>query len=388
MKIQVKNIYKIFGNKPEAQLGKVKAGMGKEALLDETGHTLGLNDISLDIEEGQIFVIMGLSGSGKSTLIRHFNRLIEPTDGHIIINGQDVMALPERELEDFRRHKISMVFQRFGLLPHKSVLDNTAYGLQIQGVGKAERAEKAGYWLEQVGLKGFEEQYPHQLSGGMQQRVGLARALTTDPEILLMDEAFSALDPLIRREMQDQLLELQQKLHKTIVFITHDLDEALRLGDRIAILRDGELVQVGSPEEILLKPADDYVQAFVQDVNRARVLTASHVLAPAKLTVTLKSKPQQAVELLKEHSSEYACVLDGTQLKGLITVLDAQRALNDNADSLANYLSSVESVRSDTELEQILPNILSNNGAPIAVTGKDGGFKGWVSCEKLISLVA
>jgi len=388
MKIQVRNIYKIFGNKPKAQLDKVKDGMGKDALLDATGHTLGLNNITLDIEAGQIFVIMGLSGSGKSTLIRHFNRLIEPTDGHILVDNEDVMAMDPKQLEDFRRHKISMVFQRFGLLPHKTVLDNTAYGLQIQGMDKASRHDKAHYWLEQVGLKGFENQYPHQLSGGMQQRVGLARALTTDPEILLMDEAFSALDPLIRREMQDQLLELQQKLQKTIVFITHDLDEALRLGDKIAILRDGELVQVGSPEEILLEPADDYVQAFIQDVNRAKVLTAGHVLIPAQLTATLKSQPAQVLELMKNHGMDYACVLDGRNLKGLITVLDAQRAHQSGADSLLDFLSPVHTVHSDTELEQVLPEMLTRQGAPIAVTNLEGDFEGWVCREKLIALVA
>lgn len=388
MKIQVKNIYKIFGSNPKAQLSRVKEGMDKDGLLDATNHTLGLNDVSLEIEAGQIFVIMGLSGSGKSTLIRHFNRLIEPTDGHILVDGEDVMAMSAAELEDFRRHRISMVFQRFGLLPHKTVIDNTAYGLQIQGMSREERHQKAGHWLDQVGLKGFENQYPHQLSGGMQQRVGLARALTTDPDILLMDEAFSALDPLIRREMQDQLLTLQQQLHKTIVFITHDLDEALRLGDRIAILRDGELVQTGTPEEILLSPADDYVQAFIQDVNRARVLTAGHALQPAQLTVTLKSQPQQVLDLIRNQGTDYACVLDGRNLKGLITQLDAQRALRDEADSLLDYLSEVHTVHSDTELEQVLPEMLNHQGAPIAVTGNDGEFEGWICRKKLIALVA
>ena len=235
----------------------------------------GLGDVykrQLQINKGEIFVIMGLSGSGKSTMIRHFNRLIDPTMGQILVEGVDVMQLSATELEEFRRHKMSMVFQRFGLLPHRTVVDNVAYGLEIQGIKKEARLAKANEWLETVGLKGYENQYPAQLSGGQQQRVGLARALATDAEILLMDEAFSALDPLIRSEMQDQLIELQEKLHKTIIFITHDLDEALRLGDRIAILKDGELVQQGSPDEILLHPADDYVEAFVKDVNRARAL--------------------------------------------------------------------------------------------------------------------
>ena len=237
------------------------------------GHTLGLRDINLEIEKGQIFVIMGLSGSGKSTLVRHLNRLIDPTEGAIYVGGIDVMNLSQMELEEFRRHRMSMVFQRFGLLPHRTVLENVAFGLSIQKIAKAEREEKAQEWLRSVGLDGYEDQYPSQLSGGQQQRVGLARALCTDPEILLMDEPFSSLDRLIRSGMQDLLVELQDKLHKTIVFITHDLDEALRLGHQIAILKDGVLSQVGRPEEILRNPADDYVEAFVRDVNRARGLS-------------------------------------------------------------------------------------------------------------------
>ena len=235
--------------------------------------SVGLRDINLEIEKGQIFVIMGLSGSGKSTLVRHLNRLIDPTEGAIYVGGIDVMKLSQTELEEFRRHRMSMVFQCFGLLPHRTVLENVAFGLSIQKVAKAEREEKAREWLRSVGLDGYEDQYPSQLSGGQQQRVGLARALCTDPEILLMDEPFSSLDRLIRSGMQDLLVELQDKLHKTIVFITHDLDEALRLGHQIAILKDGVLSQVGRPEEILRNPADDYVEAFVREVNRARGLS-------------------------------------------------------------------------------------------------------------------
>lgn len=266
--IRVENLYKLFGKNPEKYMPLVHEGKSKDEILAATGHTLGLKNINLTINAGEIFVIMGLSGSGKSTLIRHFNRLIDPTEGVIRVEGTDVMQLDKRELEQFRRHKMSMVFQRFGLLPHKTVLDNVAYGLRIQGVSRSEALERAHKWLDTVGLAGYEAQYPAQLSGGQQQRVGLARALCTDAEILLMDEAFSALDPLIRSEMQDQLVELQETLHKTIIFITHDLDEALRLGDRIAILKDGEIVQQGEPEEILLNPATDYVEAFVRDVNR------------------------------------------------------------------------------------------------------------------------
>ena len=271
--IRVENLYKVFGSDPRSIMQLVREGRSKDEILAETGHTVGLRDINLEIEKGQIFVIMGLSGSGKSTLVRHLNRLIDPTEGAIYVGGIDVMNLSQTELEEFRRHRISMVFQHFGLLPHRTVLENVAFGLSIQKVAKAEREEKAREWLRSVGLDGYEDQYPSQLSGGQQQRVGLARALCTDPEILLMDEPFSSLDRLIRSGMQDLLVELQDKLHKTIVFITHDLDEALHLGHQIAILNDGVLSQVGRPEEILRNPADDYVEAFVRDVNRARGLS-------------------------------------------------------------------------------------------------------------------
>ena len=246
----------------------VRDGALKNEVLKRTGHTVGLRDISLEIVKGEIFVIMGLSGSGKSTLIRHFNRLIEPTEGTIYVGDVDILGLSTKELIEFRRHRMSMVFQRFALLPHRTVLHNIAFGLAMQNVTKLEREAKALDWLNSVGLNGYEDQYPAQLSGGQQQRVGLARALCTDPDILLMDEAFSALDPLIRSELQDQLLKLQKSLKKTVVFITHDLNEAIRIGDRIAILRDGEIVQLGPPEEILSQPADNYVEAFVKDVTR------------------------------------------------------------------------------------------------------------------------
>lgn len=272
--IRVANLYKVFGTDPQSVMPLIREGRAKEDILAETGHTVAIRDLSIDIDRSETFVIMGLSGSGKSTLIRHFNRLIDPTAGSIHVDDIDVMGLAQAELEAFRQHKMSMVFQRFGLLPHRSVLQNVAFGLAIQKQPKTEREETARTWLRTVGLDGYEDQYPSQLSGGQQQRVGLARALCTDPDILLMDEAFSALDPLIRSEMQDQLLDLQNRLQKTIVFITHDLDEALRLGDRIAILKGGELSQVGTPEDILNNPADDYVAAFVRDVNRDRMSKA------------------------------------------------------------------------------------------------------------------
>jgi len=280
-KIEINNVYKIFGNNPNSVLPMVKDGATKETVLEETGHTVGLDNVSLKIEEGETFVCMGLSGSGKSTLIRHLNRLIDPTDGEILIEGTNVMSLNTESLIDFRRHKMSMVFQRFGLFPHKTVLQNVGYGLEMQGIDENKRNSVAMDKIQAVGLNGFENQFPAQLSGGMQQRVGLARALATDTDIMLMDEAFSALDPLIRSDMQKQLLDLQAELKKTIVFITHDLDESLRLGDHIGILNAGKLVQVGTPVEIIMNPADDYVEAFVKDVNRAKVIKAKIIMIPA-----------------------------------------------------------------------------------------------------------
>ena len=280
-KIEINNVYKIFGSNPKSVLPMVKDGATKDEILEKTGHTVGLDNVSLKIEEGETFVCMGLSGSGKSTLIRHLNRLIDPTDGDILIEGTNVMSLNTESLIDFRRHKMSIVFQRFGLFPHKTVIQNVGYGLEMQGKSDEERNKISMEKIEAVGLTGFENQYPNQLSGGMQQRVGLARALATNTDIMLMDEAFSALDPLIRSDMQKQLLDLQSELKKTIVFITHDLDESLRLGDHIGILNAGKLVQVGTPVDIIMNPADDYVEAFVKDVNRAKVLKAKVIMKPA-----------------------------------------------------------------------------------------------------------
>nr|WP_067294292.1 glycine betaine/L-proline ABC transporter ATP-binding protein [Marinobacterium profundum] len=387
--VRIKNLFKVFGDNPESVIPMVEAGQSKDEILAATGHTLGLQNINLDINKGEIFVIMGLSGSGKSTLIRHFNRLIDPTQGHIFVDGVDVMKFSARELQDFRRHKMSMVFQRFGLLPHHSVLENVGYGLSIQGLSKDKVKEKAMHWLDAVGLGGYEDQYPSQLSGGQQQRVGLARALCTDAEILLMDEAFSALDPLIRREMQDQLISLQHKLHKTIIFITHDLDEALRLGDKIAILRDGKLIQVGNPEDILLHPADDYVEAFVHDVNRTKVLTAAHVVNKTLLTLTGRTSPQQALEKIRERHADYACVLDGKSLKGIITLGEAERALSEGAGYIADYVSNVNCVPDSAELEALLPRLLvGKDDQPIGVTNEEGEFTGMVSRRRMAEFVS
>ena len=299
-KIEIKNIYKIFGRKPDKILPMVKGGATKEEVLEKTGHTVGLDNVSLKIEEGETFVCMGLSGSGKSTLIRHLNRLIDPTDGEVLVDGQSVMNLNPEQLIDFRRYKMSMVFQRFGLFPHKTVLENVGYGLEMQGKPDGEKNKTAMEKIEAVGLNGFEHQFPNQLSGGMQQRVGLARALATDSDIMLMDEAFSALDPLIRSDMQKQLMDLQSQLKKTIVFITHDLDESLRLGDHIGILNAGKLVQVGSPVDIVMNPADAYVEAFVKDVNRAKVIKAKIIMRPAN-----QSEDVDKTDLIKVQEDQF-----------------------------------------------------------------------------------
>ena len=282
-KISVRHLYKIFGPSPEAALAQVRVGMGKEELLRTQGHVLGLRDIDVDIRAGGITVIMGLSGSGKSTLIRHLNRLIEPTAGEILLDGADITRLTPMQMRSLRQTRMSMVFQKFALLPHRTVLDNTALAPTIRGEPGAATREGARRWLDRVGLAGFEAHYPHQLSGGMQQRVGLARALCSEAEIMLMDEAFSALDPIIRTDMQALLLELQRELRKTIVFITHDLDEALRLADHLVVLKDGRIVQKGEPQDVVLNPADDYIETFVRDINRARVLRVRSVMAPGSV---------------------------------------------------------------------------------------------------------
>ena len=334
-KIEINNVYKIFGGNPNSVLPQVKEGATKDEILENTGHTVGLDNVSLKIEEGETFVCMGLSGSGKSTLIRHLNRLIDPTDGEILIEGTNVMNLNKEQLIEFRRHKMSMVFQRFGLFPHKTVIQNVGYGLEMQGKAEEERNKISMEKINAVGLNGFENQYPAQLSGGMQQRVGLARALATDTDIMLMDEAFSALDPLIRSDMQKQLIDLQSQLKKTIVFITHDLDESLRLGDHIGILNAGKLVQVGTPEEIIMNPADDYVKAFVKDVNRAKVIKAKIIM----------KKPNEVSNIDK---------------------------------------SNVIKVHEDQFIEEFLPQIVCSN-SNCEVVDKTGNIKGYIANQELQS---
>lgn len=377
--IEIESLYKLFGANPSKYMPLVHVGKSKDEILAETGHTLGLKDINLQIKRGEIFVIMGLSGSGKSTLIRHFNRLIDPTEGVIKVEGSDIMQFSAKDLQEFRRHKMSMVFQRFGLLPHKSVVDNVSYGLQIQGVPSKAATAKAVEWLETVGLAGYEDQYPSQLSGGQQQRVGLARALCTDAEILLMDEAFSALDPLIRSEMQDQLITLQETLHKTIVFITHDLDEALRLGDRIAILKDGEIVQQGEPEDILLNPATEYVEAFVRDVNRARALTVETVMKDPANRITAETI-EEALKQMKSFKQDYGYVVNDDGFLGVVTEGTLKEAYADqkSADLTVDVMESCNPLEQGAVLESVIPRTLESE-YPLPVVDEDGRLTGRLS---------
>ena len=388
MMIEIRNVYKVFGPKPESVLPMLRDGKGKDDILKETGHTVGLNDVTLSAEAGKTFVVMGLSGSGKSTLIRHLNRLIDPTAGEVIVDGTDVMGLSGSELIEYRRHKASMVFQRFGLFPHRTVLRNVTYGLKVQGLDRQSRRDKARRWIDLVGLAGYEEMYPSELSGGMQQRVGLARALATHADILLMDEAFSALDPLIRREMQDQLIALQNKLHKTIVFITHDLDEALRLGDRIAILKDGAVVQVGTPEEILLHPGDDYVEAFVKDVNRSRILTAASVMIQPGAVARGDEKASVALARCREGDHDFAYVVDEEKrFRGVITANDIEASVRANGDRLNGGVQEVPTVKPDTVIEELFA--LSCECAwPLVVADAEGALVGVIPRTNLLRALA
>ena len=367
-KITVANVSKVFGKKTTQALEMLKEQKSKQEILKETGATVGVNNVSFTVEEGEIFVIMGLSGSGKSTLVRMFNRLIDPTKGNIYIDDENLSKMDKKALRQVRREKLSMVFQNFGLFPHRTILENTEYGLEIQGVDKAERQQKAQKALDNAGLGEYKDQYPNQLSGGMQQRVGLARALANDPEILLMDEAFSALDPLIRREMQDELIELQSKVKKTIIFITHDLNEALRIGDKIALMKDGSIVQIGSPEEILTNPANDYVEKFVEDVDRSKVLTAENIMQRPE-TLNIKNHgPRFALEQMRSEGISSILVVDSQRnLLGYITAEDASDARKNNINTIENILKKdIPTVTRTTSMNDIF-SVIHDSTTPVAV---------------------
>jgi len=369
-KLKVEHVSKVFGKHIPQALELVKQQKSKTDILKETGATVGVYDASFTVNEGEIFVIMGLSGSGKSTLIRLLNRLIEPTSGNIYIDGENISKMGKESLRTVRRNKMSMVF------PHRTLLQNTEYGLEIRGISKDERQAKAEQALENAGLLAYKDQYPSQLSGGMQQRVGLARALANDPEILLMDEAFSALDPLIRKEMQDELLDLQQKVKKTILFITHDLNEALRIGDRIAIMKDGSIIQIGTGEEILTNPANDYVKTFVEDVDRSKVLTAENVMVrPVYVNVDLDG-PKVALKRMRQEAVSLLMAVDKNRhLKGFITADDALASAKKQEQTVHSIVQSeVLTVPPDMLLQDIL-GMIYNSPTPIAVV-KDGRLLG------------
>ena len=386
-KLEVKHLTKIFGRKTHQALNMIIENKSKKEILAKTGATVGVYDANFQVNEGEIFVVMGLSGSGKSTLIRLLNRLIEPTDGQIFIDGQDIAKLDKEGLREVRRHKINMVFQSFGLFPHRTILENVEYGLEIKGVTKEEREKRAKKALDNAGLLDFADQYPEQLSGGMQQRVGLARALANDPEILLMDEAFSALDPLIRREMQDELLDLQAREKRTIIFITHDLNEALRIGDRIALMKDGQIMQIGTGEEILTNPANQFVREFVEDVDRTKVLTAQNIMVPAITTNIELDGPNVALNRMrKEEISMLVAVDRKRQLKGIITADAALRARNEKL-SLRDVLDEqMPTIDKDMLVTDIF-NVLYDAKTPLAVV-ENGKVLGVVIRGSVIEALA
>ncbi|MEK5174067.1 glycine betaine/L-proline ABC transporter ATP-binding protein [Heyndrickxia sp. FSL W8-0496] len=387
IKIEVKNVTKIFGKHTKKASQLLSEGKTKQEILKSTGATVGVNQANFHVNDGEIFVIMGLSGSGKSTLVRMLNRLIEPTLGEILIDNENVTKMNKEQLRNIRRKKISMVFQKFALLPHRTILQNTEYGLEIQGIEKSKRQEMALESLKLVGLEGYEDQYPDQLSGGMQQRVGLARALTNDPDILLMDEAFSALDPLIRKDMQDELLELHNTVGKTIVFITHDLDEALRIGDRIALMKDGNIVQIGTPEEILMNPSNEYVERFVEDVDFSKVLTAGHIMKRAE-TVQIEKGPRVALTLMKNLGISSIYVVDKqNRLLGAVTAQLAKDAFEKGLPLNEVIQKNITTVQKDTLLMDLF-DIVSTAEIPIAVVDERDRMKGIVIRGALIGALA
>ena len=382
------NVWKVFGPNPESITNLADNGKSKQEVLEQTGHVIAVKDASFEVFENEIFVIMGLSGSGKSTLVRLINRLIEPTGGKILIDGVDVAQMNEKELRELRRHKLSMVFQNFGLLPHRNVQDNIAFGLEIRGEHGRERQKRVSQALNLVGLKGWEKSRIYELSGGMQQRVGLARAFASDPEIILMDEPFSALDPLIRRQMQDEFINLRSEMKRTVVFITHDLLEALKLGDRIAIMKDGEIVQIGSPQEIVAQPADDYVSEFVQDVPLGQVFTVTNIMEEAPVLLKSDQHPEKAIERMAEEKVTVAFVADETgRLKGIVTLEKAIAAARSGAALLDEIVQEeFTSATADTPAEQILPLVAEGN-IPVAILDDRGRLLGVVTRTALISSI-
>jgi len=384
VKVAVNNLFKIFGPHPKKAMALLRDGLDKEIIFEKTETTVGVQNASFEIYKGEIFVIMGLSGSGKSTMVRMLNRLIEPTAGEVLIDGENIVSKSDEEMVKLRRAKLSMVFQSFALMPHMTVLQNAAFGLEIAGVDKETRETRALQALEQVGLEAWAASIPEELSGGMQQRVGLARGLAVDPDILLMDEAFSALDPLIRTEMQDELLKLQAKAKRTIVFISHDLDEAMRIGDRIAIMEGGRVVQVGTPEDILQNPADDYVRAFFRGVDPTNILTAGDIASDTQVTIRITDgrNPRAALQRLIKNDRDYGYVIDSEdRFQGIVST-DSLRELIERADSehmLKNaYIKEASSANATDSMQDILPEVASHPWA-LPVLDDDGCYLGAIS---------
>ncbi|WP_417879786.1 glycine betaine/L-proline ABC transporter ATP-binding protein ProV [Vibrio sp.] len=386
-KLEVKNLYKVFGETPDEAFTLIDKGLDKDEIFEKTGLTVGVKDVSLSINEGEIFVIMGLSGSGKSTLVRLLNRLIEPTRGHVYLNGKDIAVISDEELRNVRRNNISMVFQNFALMPHMSVIENAAFGLELAGVDLDKRNDAARNALARVGLESQCESYPDELSGGMKQRVGLARALATDPDILLMDEAFSALDPLIRTEMQDELIRLQNDDRRTIVFISHDLDEAMRIGDRIAIMQNGVVVQVGTPDEILQNPANDYVESFFSGVNVADVYSAKDIARKKPAAVFKKGEtdgPAAALQILSDHDRDYGVVIDkANKYSGIVSQDSLKAAYKEKRPLSTALLEGTVSLHADTPVSELISQVAEVPYA-VPVIDDDGTYHGVITKTRLL----
>ncbi|MBS4224264.1 quaternary amine ABC transporter ATP-binding protein [Lederbergia citrea] len=376
VKMKVENVSKIFGSRPKRVIPMIEKGESKSEILAKTGHTVGVYNASMDIMEGETFVIMGLSGSGKSTLIRCLNMLNRPTAGAIYVDGENIVEYNSQQLKYYRQKKIAMVFQHFGLFSHRTVLSNIEYGLEVRGIPKNERQKIAQKHLETVGLKGFENKYPDELSGGMRQRVGIARALANDPDILLMDEPFSALDPLIRREMQLELLDIQNRLQKTIIFITHDVNEAFKIGDRVAVMKDGKVEQIGTPEEILEEPANDYISEFIRDIDRSKILQAEHIMVKPFGLVSLKDGLNVAIKVMRENGISSAFVTDrGRRLQGLVTIDRAIEGLKQKKTLQDVMEKEVNTVDPTDYVQDIIPKALDSK-YPLVVVNEENQIRG------------
>ncbi len=387
--VEVKDLTKIFGSDPEKALDMVKAGESRQRIQEQTGQTVGIAEVDFSVKRGEILVIMGLSGSGKSTLVRCLNRLIEPTAGSITVDGQEVVGMSHENLLQLRRHRMGMVFQHFALFPHRTIMENAEYGLEVMGVELAARREKAGKALTLVGLDGWESSYPNELSGGMQQRVGLARALAVDPEIVLMDEALSALDPLIRKDMQNELIDLQRKLEKTIIFITHDLDEAINIGDRIILMKDGRVVQQGTAEQILTNPASEYVERFVEDVDKSKVLTAQYVMRKVHDVAHGGDGPRTMLRKMKDAGLSTMFVVDAHKnILGMVRAETAAKILKENPDSREGLIEKdIRMVSLDTPINEMLP-LMADSRDPVAVVDDEKKLKGVVVVGNLLAGLA